>query len=108
MVSSFSGRSYTIERQMAIVREKVCMYNCQICVLWSVPSSSFHRNVKLLPEPWYTINFLCLLPLHVTSSTVLKKYNRQQKNHHPKKNHFTADKAIIFLYNSQNVCQGQL
>jgi len=73
-----NGLLFFWQRQMAIDREKACMYNCQSCVLGSVSSSSFHRRVKLLSEPWYPINFLCLLPLHVIWSTVLKKYNRQQ------------------------------
>lgn len=57
---SLSGRSYTTDRQMAIDREREGMH-------------------VQLPEPWYTTSFLCLLPLHVTRSTVLKKYNGQQK-----------------------------
>jgi hypothetical protein len=73
-------------------------YNWQFCVLQSVSSSSFYRRVKLVTEPWCAINFLGLFPLHsVISSTVLEKFNREQKNHHPKENHFRAEKAIIFL-----------
>ena len=64
MVSCISGRLYRKhthrEREKGgWERERAWMYNCQFCVLWSVSSSSFHRKVKLLPEPWYSVSFLC-------------------------------------------------